>query len=69
MIASDDKARKMVIVKANVNTSSWSIQNIINEDLDYIYIYIYIIYIYNYIYIHIYIYIYIYISNPKYFTH
>ena len=49
MIASDDKARKMVIVKGNVNTSSWSIQNIINQDLDYIYIYIYI-YIY-YIYI------------------
>ena len=67
MIASDDKARKMVIVKGNVNTSSWSIQNIINQDLDYIYIYIYILYIYIIIYIHIYIYIYIY--NPKYFTH
>ena len=56
MIVPDDKARKKLIVRNNVNPSRRSTQNhkhLINQYLDYIYIHI--LYVYTYIYIYIYI--------------
>ena len=56
MIVPDDKARKKLIVRNNVNPSRRSTQNhkhLINQYLDYIYIHI--LYVYTYIYTYVYI--------------